>query len=73
MSEFFDVRKSNKSLDQSSSLVAVIELSKGSLLVGGLVPRLHRQRRHSNRPASRSGAAFWSRASKKRTPAHPAP
>lgn len=42
MSDSFDVRKSCKPFDQSRSLVAVIELSQGSWLVGGLVPGLGR-------------------------------
>ncbi len=43
MSDSFDVRKSCKPFDQSRSLVAVIELSQGSWLVGGLVPGLQRR------------------------------
>ncbi len=43
MSETFDVRKSDQPFDQSRSLVAVIELSQGSWLVGGLVPGLQRR------------------------------
>ncbi len=43
MSESFDVRKSDQPFDQSRSLVAVIELSQGSWLVGGTVPGLQRR------------------------------
>ena len=43
MSEAFDVRKSDKPFDQTRSLVAVIELSQGSWLVGGMVPGLQRR------------------------------
>ncbi len=42
MSEAFDVRKSNKPFDQTRTLVAVIELSQASWLVGGMVPGLER-------------------------------
>ncbi len=42
MSETFDVRKSNKPFDQLHTLVAVIELSQASWLVGGMVPGLQR-------------------------------
>ncbi len=42
MSEAFDVRKSDKPFDQTHTLVAVIELSQASWLVGGLVPGLMR-------------------------------
>ena len=42
MSETFDVRKSDQPFDQSRSLVAVIELSQASWLVGGMVPGLKR-------------------------------
>ena len=38
----FDTRKSCVSFDQSSTLVAVIELSRDSWLAGGIVPRLER-------------------------------
>ncbi len=43
MSETFDVRKSDQPFDQSRSLVAVIELSQSSWLVGGTVPGLRRR------------------------------
>jgi transposase len=43
MSNFFDARKSTIPFDQSRSLVAVIELSQGSWLVGGTVPGLQRR------------------------------
>jgi transposase len=43
MSESFDVRKSDQPSDQSRSLVAVIELSQASWLVGGMVPGLKRR------------------------------
>ncbi len=43
MSESFDVRKSDQPFDQSRSLVAVIELSQASWLVGGMVPGLKRR------------------------------
>ncbi len=43
MSEAFDVRRSGKPFDQSRSLVAVIELSQASWLVGGIVPGLQRR------------------------------
>jgi transposase len=43
MSETFDVRKSDQPFDQSRSLVAVIELSQASWLVGGMVPGLKRR------------------------------
>lgn len=43
MSRAFDVRRSVKPFDQSRSLVAVIELSQGIWLVGGLVPGLQRR------------------------------
>ncbi len=42
MSEAFDVRKSDKPFDQTHTLVAVIELSQASWLVGGMVPGLMR-------------------------------
>ncbi len=42
MSEAFDVRKSDQPFDQSRSLVAVIELSQSSRLVGDMVPGLQR-------------------------------
>lgn len=42
MSEAFDVRKSDKPFDQTHTLVAVIELSQASWLVGGMVPGLKR-------------------------------
>ena len=43
MSNFFDALKSTIPFDQSRSLVAVIELSQGSWLVGGTVPGLQRR------------------------------
>jgi transposase len=43
MSETFDVRRSDQPFDQSRSLVAVIELSQASWLVGGMVPGLKRR------------------------------
>jgi transposase len=42
MPNIFDTRKSCIPFDQSSTLVAVIELSKDSWLVGGIVPGLER-------------------------------
>ena len=42
MSDPFDVRKSARPFDQSHTLVAVIELSQASWLVGGMVPGLER-------------------------------
>jgi len=42
MANTFDTRKSCVPFDQSSTLVAVIELSKDSWLVGGIVPGLER-------------------------------
>jgi transposase len=42
MSDRFDVRKSDRPFDQSHTLVAVIELSQASWLVGGMVPGLER-------------------------------
>jgi transposase len=42
MLNIFDTRKSCIPFDQSSTLVAVIELSKDSWLVGGIVPGLER-------------------------------
>lgn len=43
MSQAFDARKSGRSFDQSRSLVAVIEMSQESWLVGGMVPGLQRR------------------------------
>ena len=42
MTDFFDVRKSDRPFDQDHTLVAVIELSQASWLVGGIVPGLKR-------------------------------
>ena len=42
MANTFDTRKSCVPFDQNSTLVAVIELSKDSWLVGGIVPGLKR-------------------------------
>ncbi len=42
MTQAFDARKSNKPFDQNRRLVAVIELSQTSWLVGGIVPGLKR-------------------------------
>ena len=42
MANNFDTRKSCDPFDQSSTLVAVIELSKDSWLAGGIVPGLER-------------------------------
>jgi transposase len=42
MTEPFDVRKSDRPFDQNQTLVAVIELSQTSWLVGGIVPGLKR-------------------------------
>ena len=42
MANIFDTRKSCTPLDQNSTLIAVIELSQGSWLVGGIVPGLER-------------------------------
>ncbi|MEE9137233.1 MAG: hypothetical protein V3V07_01580 [candidate division NC10 bacterium] len=42
MTQPFDVRKSDKPFDQNHTLVAVIELSQTSWLVGGIVPGLKR-------------------------------
>ena len=42
MANTFDTRKSCAPFDQSRALVAVIELSKDSWLVGGIVPGLER-------------------------------
>ena len=42
MSDPFDVRKSDRPFDQARTLVAVIELSQASWLVGGMVPGLKR-------------------------------
>ncbi len=41
MTQAFDARKSNKPFDQNRTLVAVIELSQTSWLVGGIVPGLN--------------------------------
>ena len=42
MANIFDTRKSCTPFDQNSTLIAVIELSQGSWLVGGIVPGLER-------------------------------
>ncbi len=42
MTDPFDVRKSARPFDQDHTLVAVIELSQASWLVGGIVPGLAR-------------------------------
>ncbi len=42
MTQPFDVRKSDRPFDQNRTLVAVIELSQTSWLVGGIVPGLKR-------------------------------
>jgi len=42
MANFFDTRKSCMPFNQNSALIAVIELSQGSWLVGGIVPGLER-------------------------------
>jgi transposase len=42
MANTFDTRKSCTPFDQNSTLIAVIELSQGSWLVGGIVPGLER-------------------------------
>ncbi len=42
MTDLFDVRKSARPFDQDHTLVAVIELSQASWLVGGMVPGLTR-------------------------------
>lgn len=42
MANTFDTRKSCMPFDQNSTLIAVIELSLGSWLVGGIVPGLER-------------------------------
>jgi len=42
MTDPFDVRKSDTPLDQSRTLVAVIELSQSSWLVGGIIPGVER-------------------------------
>ena len=42
MTDSFDVRKSDRPFDQNHTLVAVIELSQTSWLVGGIVPGLKR-------------------------------
>ncbi len=42
MTDFFDVRKSDRPFDQDHTLVAVIELSQAGWLVGGIVPGLKR-------------------------------
>ncbi len=41
MTDRFDVRKSDRPFDQDHTLVAVIELSQASWLVGGIVPGLN--------------------------------
>ncbi len=43
MMEPFDVRKSDRAFDRNQTLVAVIELSQKSWLVGGIVPGLSRR------------------------------
>ena len=42
MANIFDTCKSCTPFDQNSTLIAVIELSQGSWLVGGIVPGLER-------------------------------
>ncbi len=42
MTDFFDVRKSDRPFDQDHTLVAVIELSQAGWLAGGIVPGLKR-------------------------------
>jgi len=42
MTDPFDVRKSTRPFDQNHTLVAVIELSQASWLIGGMVPGLKR-------------------------------
>ncbi len=42
MTNSFDVRKSDRPFDQNRTLVAVVELSQASWLVGGIVPGLTR-------------------------------
>ncbi len=42
MTDPFDVRKSDRPFDQDHTLVAVIELSQKSWLVGAMVPGLKR-------------------------------
>ena len=43
MPKFDDLSRSLVALDQDSTLIAVIELSRSSWLVGGLVPGLARE------------------------------
>jgi transposase len=45
-----DLSRSLVAFDQASTLIAVVELSKGSWLVGGLVPNLSRQPLKKLRP-----------------------
>src|ERR1700741_4828748 len=47
-------------LDQNSTIIAVVELSQSSWLVGGVVPGIERQPR--NRVLTVSPARSWSRA-----------
>ena len=42
MTDSFDVRKFDRPFDQNHTIVAVIELSQSSWLVGGMVPGLKR-------------------------------
>ncbi len=43
MPKSYDTRKSPVVLDQDSTLIAVIEMSKASWLVAGIVPGIERQ------------------------------
>ena len=46
-----DLSRSLVALDQNSTIIAVVELSQSSWLVGGVVPGIERQRRKKLEPS----------------------
>src|SRR5271165_5542891 len=58
MANIFDTRKSCTPFDQNSTLIAVIELSQVSWLVGGIVPGLERNRNRGRSPGVQAAACL---------------
>ena len=55
-----DLTRPLVALDQNSTIIAVVELSQSSWLVGGVVPRIERQPRKKLEPSPKVRDGHWS-------------
>jgi transposase len=64
-----DLSRSLVPLDQDSTIIAVVELSQSSWLVGGVLPGIERQPRKPSKPAATAFGwrAGWRRVGSRRT------